>query len=324
VISFRPVLLAALLLAACSARPPAPPPEPPETLPPLARAAVEEWEAWGRIVVEGWPDERPADTAATPARFDRLLDYWYALPGNAGVARRLMLRRAGLAGLAVAEPPEPESDAPESDAPTLAPQAPAPLALAPLPPEDIGLYASPAWSAAFIGFVARRAGIAEAELPSMPTHSRYLDRLLRQAVEEPEAAPWLPDAPEERAPRPGDLLCADRSLRPLSHWTQRLPERGRFRPMHCDVVIRHRPGVVEAIGGNVADMVVLRRFPADAEGRLLPVPPGRPPFLLLLAPRHPITAERAAELAALAELVPRFEPRPPPRRRVVAKRARRR
>jgi hypothetical protein len=32
-------------------------------------------------------------------------------------------------------------------------------------------------------------------------------------------------------------------------------------------------------------MVVLRRLPADAEGRVLPAPPGKPAFLLILAAR---------------------------------------
>lgn len=304
-IALRPALFAALLLAACTATPPPGPAVPTERLPPLARAAVEEWEAWGRAVQEGWPDDRPADTAATPARFERLLDYWYAVPGNSGVARRLQNRRAGIASTAAFEPVEGEE---AEAAPAFAPTA-----------EDIGYYASPAWSAAFIGFVARRAGIAEDDLPAMPTHARYIDRMLRRAVEDPEGAAWLPLAPEDAAPRPGDLLCADRSWRPIRHWTQRLPERGRFRPMHCDVVIRQRAGVVEAIGGNVADMVVLRRFPADGEGRVQQAPPGRPQFVLVLTPNAGVTPERAADLAALAPLVPAFDAREPPRRRQVAR-----
>ena len=56
--------------------------------------------------------------------------------------------------------------------------------------------------------------------------------------------------------------------------------------MHCDVVIRLRPGVVEAIGGNVDDMVVLRRLPVDRQGRVLPAPPDKPVFLLVLSPNE--------------------------------------
>ena len=32
-------------------------------------------------------------------------------------------------------------------------------------------------------------------------------------------------------------------------------------PMHCDVVVSDQPGLVQAIGGNVRDAVVLRRLP---------------------------------------------------------------
>lgn len=273
------VLLLPLLLSIACTRV-APPPEPVEHPPPLARAALHEWEAWGRVVVDGWPDTRPGDTAATPERFQRLLEYWYAMPGAYGVAQRLELRRARLQTL-------PDLQAEAEKVP------PPPPALA----EDIGFYAAPAWSAAFIGFVARRAGLRQDQLPSAPTHARYIDYLLRFAIADPAHAPFLPYAPEERAPRPGDLLCVDRSLRPLTTWAERLADRGRFRPMHCDVVVRRRPGVVEVVGGNVDDLVVLRRLPADAAGHVLPAPPDRPPFVLLLVPN-----EAAAPMRVEAEL----------------------
>lgn len=303
----RALLLLPVLAGACVSQPEAPPPpEPP--LPPLAAAAMAEWEAWGRIVVEGWPDRRPADTAATPVRFARLIGYWEAVPGAAGVARRLRTLRAaiaatqaggaaagpppGLAGAApgaAGEPPAMPGVAGDTAAPApgaAGDTAPGLVAAAPAPgPEDIALYARPAWSAAFIAALARRAGIGFADLPPATTHARYIDALLARAATDPDGAAFLPHAPEDRAPRPGDLICADRSLYPLAHWTQRLADRGRFRPMHCDVVVRSRPGTVEAVGGNVEDLVVLRRLPADAEGRLLPAPPDRPRLLLLLAAR---------------------------------------
>ena len=39
------------------------------------------------------------------------------------------------------------------------------------------------------------------------------------------------------------------------------------------------PGIVEAVGGNVADAVTLARWPADAEGRVLA------PFLVVMENR---------------------------------------
>lgn len=253
----RSAALASLALLAACAAPPPPAPLPP--LPPLAEAALAEWRVWGGVVVEGWPDIRPMETAATTARFERLLAYWEAIPGGAPVARRHAALRATLAGRRAAEG-----------------QAGGFV-------EDIYVYARPAWSAAFVGAVARQAGLPRADLPGAPTHARYVDALLARALAEPETAPFRPFAPEERAPRPGDLLCADRAARPLAHWRGRLAERGRPRPMHCDVVTGAAPGFVEAVGGNVEDMVVLRRLPADVEGRVLPAPPGRPPIVLILA-----------------------------------------
>ena len=273
------ILVLLLALGACATE--APPPAAPVTDDPrpasrLARAAVEEWKAWGRIVVEGWPFARPDDTAATPERFDRLLGYWAEVPGGRGVAARLLALHDGLAA-----PPEPTpEDAEEAGATPVSAAAPA------RPPEDIGLYAYPAWSAAFVSAMARRAGLAWQDLPPSGRHARYIDALLARAAADPEGAAFLPFAPEERAPKPGDLLCMDRSWSPMTHWSRRLADRGRPRPMHCDVVVRTRPGMVEVIGGNVQDMVVMRRFPADDTGRVLPAPEGRPPFVLLLAGRE--------------------------------------
>jgi hypothetical protein len=146
--------------------------------------------------------------------------------------------------------------------------------------EDIGFYARPAWSAAFISYVAARAGL---DLPPSATHARYVDAFLARALTDPAGASFLPFDPAERVPRPGDLLCADRAVVPLLHWRDRIAEEGVPRPMHCDVVMRAAPGVVEAIGGNVSDVVALRRLPADQEGRVLPAPIDKPRFFLLLA-----------------------------------------
>ncbi|MBV1798939.1 DUF2272 domain-containing protein [Siccirubricoccus sp. G192] len=240
---------------------------------PLARAALSEWEAWGGIAVSGWPEERPADTAATPERFARLVGYWTAVPGGAGVARLLSGQRSAIAAVLTDQGGAVETKG-DGRATT--------ISVAASWSEDIGLYAYPAWSAAFISAVVRRAGIPESDLPSSARHAHYIDAVLARAIADPQGARFHPYAPEDRAPRSGDLLCADRSPVPLTHWSMRLAEAGRPRPMHCDVVVRNGPGVVEVVGGNVQDMVVLRRLPGDAVGRVLPAPPGQPPFVLVL------------------------------------------
>lgn len=267
---FIPILLLAGLCACSAPRPPVT--IDPSPTDPLARAAVEEWRAWGRITITGWPDERPADTAATPERFARLTEYWSAIPGGWRIAERHQNLRSGIAAL---------EDRFSAETGEEAEARPSPAAGI----DDLAFYDNPAWSAVFISTVARRAGVAEADLPSSTRHARYIDAALQRALAEPESARFTPHAPEDQAPVPGDLLCADRAWARLPHWTARLSERGRPRPMHCDVVVRTGPGVVEAIGGNVQGTVALRRFPADEAGRVLPAPFGRPGFILLLAVR---------------------------------------
>ena len=132
--------------------------------------------------------------------------------------------------------------------------------------------------------VMRRGGVWESDVPAAAAHATYVDAMLERAATDP-GAPFVPHDPAERAPRPGDLLCADRARSPLLHWQDRLAEVGRFRPMHCDVVVSNRAGVVEAVGGNVLDSVALRRFPADRQGRVLPPPYDKAPFFVVFENR---------------------------------------
>jgi hypothetical protein len=243
-----------LLLAACAG---VPPEEPPLSYPPSAaerviRLAVAEWRDWGGPVQDAYT-AGPADSPeADPANFPRVLAYWRAVPVDHGAIpdnrRRYVTAMAGRA-----------------------------------PP--VGLWAEPHWSAAFISWVFRSAGVDGREFPASATHALYLDGLIATARRFPAQAPFLPHAPAERAPAPGDLVCIDRSTAPLRHWTERLAETGAIRPLHCDIVVGVAPGVVEAIGGNVRDAVTLTRFPTDAAGRLLPAPAGRAPLFLVMESR---------------------------------------
>ncbi|WP_240048466.1 DUF2272 domain-containing protein [Crenalkalicoccus roseus] len=226
----------------------APPAEPPLPYPPAARErmlrlALQEWREWGALVHEDGNHAPSTQAEAHPENFPRLLAYWRALENDEGaVARNRALYRAALAGR----------------------------------PEGAGLWRQPYWSAAFISYVMRAAGVDRAEFPPAPAHATYVDAMIATAARFPETAPFLPHGPAERAPQPGDLVCADRGRFPITHWRQRAADGGRFRPMHCDIVVRVGPEVVEAVGGNVLDSVTLTRFPADAAGYLLPRPPGAP------------------------------------------------
>jgi hypothetical protein len=251
----RFALPVALALAGC-ALPAAP--EPPLSYPPAAaervlRLALAEWRDWGGAVADAFAPMPARASESEPANFPRVLAYWQAVPVDHGAVpdnrRRYAALLAGAAG------------------------------------EGAGLWAEPAWSAAFISWVFRSAGLDSREFPPSATHALYLDSLLADAIRYPDRAPFRPHAPSDYAPRPGDLLCRDRSVPPLAHWSARLAEPGHIRPMHCDIVVQALPGVTEAIGGNVGDAVTLLRFPSAPDGRLLPAPPGQAPLLLILESR---------------------------------------
>lgn len=239
---------AVLLLGALLAACAAPaPPEPPLSYPPAAR------ERMLRIAEAEWEDwgrqttEAPSAAAEADQRnFPRVLAYWRAVPeGAAAIARNRALFRRG----------------------------------------DPALWREPAWSAAFISFVLRGAGVDGREFPPSAAHAFYLDALIADAARFPALAPFVPHEVTARAPQAGDLVCADRSAAPLASWRDRAADGGRFRPMHCDIVLRVASGRIEAVGGNVRDAVTLSRFATDAAGRLLPRPPGEPQWFAVIENR---------------------------------------
>ncbi|WP_369407924.1 DUF2272 domain-containing protein [Roseomonas rosulenta] len=240
-------LLLLVLLQACAA-PPAPVEvEPPLSYPPSAR------ERMLRIAAAEWEewgrqsaDAAPRGQESDVANFPRVLAYWRAVPdGDGPIARNRARYRYGSADL----------------------------------------WREPAWSAAFISFVMRGAGVDAREFPPSAAHAFYLDALILDAQRFPSLAPFIPHDVAARAPEVGDLVCADRSSRPITSWRERAADGGRFRPMHCDIVVRVAPGVVDAIGGNLRDAVTLAIFRTDAAGRLLPRGRGEPRFFAVFENR---------------------------------------
>lgn len=254
------------LLGACASRP-APLPPPAQASAAKARiieVALAEWRAWGEFTVDGWPTTLPREPA--PGNFQRILRYWsHVEEGQAVILRHQETHDALVQSLTENLGEQP--------------------AAAPAVEPSIFLWAWPAWSAAFISHVMAQAGVPRFVFPPSAAHSTYVDTLLTTAMAAPDTAGFLPQDPNAYAARPGDLLCADRAQNRLISWQDRLNELGQFRPMHCDVVIANGGGRVQAIGGNVLDAVVLRRFPTDAAGRVLPAPWDKPQFFLILQNR---------------------------------------
>lgn len=242
-----------LLLAGCAVVPveEEPVPYPASARDRLVRIVLAEWEEWGRQFtdhtgsVTGAPAVEGRSEEMVEA-FPALVAYWSAVPGSEATIAR---NRAGLR-VAATDP---------SNAPLL--------------------WAEVPWSAAFLSYALRAAGYDAVDVPSAPAHWMVVDHLLSRAARWPDRAAFLPWPPDAHAPAPGDILCATRAEARGRYVgpADRSAEQGRAVPMHCDIVVGRREGVVEAIGGNLGDAVRMSLLPADPAGRLFEsAPPGAP------------------------------------------------
>lgn len=138
-----------------------------------------------------------------------------------------------------------------------------------------------AWSAVFIDYIMRMAGAGH-RFPYSPLHADYINAAKQAALGERRDLAIVAEPPESYAPQPGDSVCMWRGSRPI-HFAD-LPT-DRF-PAHCDIVVATRPGMVDGLGGNVANTVALWHIPATADGRLvgpdgIAIDPNHPWFVVL-------------------------------------------
>ncbi|RYE91701.1 MAG: DUF2272 domain-containing protein, partial [Oxalobacteraceae bacterium] len=124
------------------------------------------------------------------------------------------------------------------------------------------------WSAAFVSWVMRRAG-----LPGFRSSASHVD-YVRAAWRQPIQGPYELDSPHTARPAPGDLLCYARA----SKWMVGADglsgqlQRGGL-PMHCDIVVAATPGeLAYLVGGNVQQAVTLRMLRLDQAGRFADLP----------------------------------------------------
>jgi len=135
------------------------------------------------------------------------------------------------------------------------------------------------WSAAFISWIMKNAGVSDYEFPRTDTHWVYLNRIANGG--DRSHASFVPHSIGLYVPKPGDLICATRGRRNpppqgqtyedgLSHHTK----------LHCDIVVSRQGETLEAIGGNVRNSVSKTILRLDKNGLLQPTP-RRPWFLVL-------------------------------------------
>ena len=127
------------------------------------------------------------------------------------------------------------------------------------------------WSAAFISWLARDAGLDAQAFAFSSAHADYA--AAAWSATQADAA-GVPSSQALRAcdllqtaPRVGDLVCHARGrsagLDGYAALAEALQERlaqARALPMHCDVVTRVDAQGLDAVGGNVLDAVTLRRL----------------------------------------------------------------
>ena len=127
-----------------------------------------------------------------------------------------------------------------------------------------------AWSAAFVSYVMAQAGVQGFRLS--PRHIDYI----RAASSGSATSPYSFQDPNQTPIQPGDMLCYVRnssSVVGFGGLKAFLANSGGGLQSHCDIAVSLNGNQVWLVGGNVANMVTMRKLTLDAGGRaLLPRP----------------------------------------------------
>jgi hypothetical protein len=112
-----------------------------------------------------------------------------------------------------------------------------------------------AWSAAFMSYVAKAAGLGIHFKYSI-RHSDYI-----RAIANGDSKYWVYRDIKTTAPKVGDIICYSRQAgvsygRPLPKYFK----------SHGDLVVHVEEGHIEVIGGNVLNSVSLTRLPTTSKG----------------------------------------------------------
>ena len=122
-----------------------------------------------------------------------------------------------------------------------------------------------AWSATFISYVMRMAGISDEDFDRSIRHSEYIHMALQNRVSGARDAAFVGRRLIEYRPKPGDLVAYSRTSRPMTF--DRAVDRERYKS-HTDIVVYTRQGEIGVIGGNVEQSVSLKRVSTDRSGHV--------------------------------------------------------
>ena len=127
-----------------------------------------------------------------------------------------------------------------------------------------------AWSAAFISYVMAQAGVQG--FRASPRHIDYI----RAAYRGDATSPYSFQDPNITPVQPGDMLCYVRNSTSVAGFgglQAFLAGSGGGLQSHCDIAVALKGNQVWTVGGNIANMVTMRKLNLDAGGRaLLPRP----------------------------------------------------
>lgn len=126
------------------------------------------------------------------------------------------------------------------------------------------------WSGAFVSWVMVHSGASQ--FPRAGRHGQYLATLYDRE-RSGRGSSFVLHAPNEYAPKPGDLVCSGTQGASWRYADSRMAHRRiDATASHCDVVTDVRGYYVYAVGGNVKDSVTMSLYPIDGRGHLAHTP----------------------------------------------------
>lgn len=144
-------------------------------------------------------------------------------------------------------------------------------ALAPTALQRVTLVDQP-WSAAFISWLMREAGLRRQQFAFSASHHDYVRAAIDAAQAERDgsgtAYGWRACDLAQTPPRLGDLLCFARGQDASLDRFDALRAAVAQGPvsMHCELVVSQRARQIQTMGGNVLDTVVLRELDLQQDG----------------------------------------------------------
>ncbi len=125
-----------------------------------------------------------------------------------------------------------------------------------------------AWSAAFISFVVKNAGLSKS-FAFAESHTTYLSDSKRARLAKDSSRAYWAVRLQERKLTVGDLVGAYRTGKDCGSSVKTYDSLPGDFCSHCDLVVAIRDGVAITIGGNVSNTVKAKEVPLSATGQTL-------------------------------------------------------